>query len=87
MTVEKRTRSVEGKVVSNRANKTISVSVERRLKHPLYGKYISRTTKYLAHDAENECGIGDIVVIEECRPLSKNKSWQLQRVVERAVVV
>jgi len=80
-------RTVEGKVVSNKAEKTISVMVERREKHPLYGKYIRKSTKFLAHDEANECGEGDTVVIEECRPLSKNKSWRLIKVVEKAIVV
>ncbi len=80
-------RTVEGKVVSNKAEKTISVMVERRVKHPLYGKYIRKSTKFLAHDESNECGEGDTVQIEECRPLSKNKSWRLVKVVEKAVVV
>jgi len=80
-------RTVEGKVVSNKAEKTISVLVERRVKHPLYGKFIRKSTKFLAHDENNECGEGDTVQIEECRPLSKNKSWRLVKVVEKAVVV
>jgi len=80
-------RTVEGKVVSNKAEKTISVMVERRVKHPLYGKYIRKSTKFLAHDENNECGEGDTVQIEECRPLSKNKSWRLVKVVEKAIVV
>ena len=79
-------RTVEGKVVSNKAEKSISVLVERREKHPLYGKYIRKSTKFLAHDEDNECGEGDTVLIEECRPLSKNKSWRLVKVVEKAVV-
>jgi small subunit ribosomal protein S17 len=80
-------RTVEGKVVSNKAEKTISVMVERRVKHPLYGKFIRKSTKFLAHDENNECGEGDTVQIEECRPLSKNKSWRLVKVVEKAIVV
>lgn len=80
-------RTVEGRVVSNKAEKTISVMVERRVKHPLYGKYIRKSTKFLAHDEANECGEGDTVQIEECRPLSKNKSWRLVKVVEKAVIV
>jgi len=80
-------RTVEGKVVSNKAEKTISVLVERRVKHPLYGKYIRKSSKFLAHDESNECGEGDTVQIEECRPLSKNKSWRLVKVVTKAVVV
>ena len=80
-------RTVEGTVVSNKAEKTISVMVERRIKHPLYGKYIRKSTKFSAHDEKNECSEGDKVVIEECRPLSKNKSWRLVKVVDKAVVV
>ena len=80
-------RTVEGKVVSNQAEKTISVLVERKVKHPLYGKYIRTSSKFLAHDESNECGNGDTVVIEECRPLSKHKSWRLVKIVEKAVVV
>jgi len=79
-------RTVEGTVVSNKAEKTISVLVERRIKHPLYGKYIRKSTKFAAHDEKNECSEGDTVVIEECRPLSKNKSWRLVKVVDKAVV-
>ncbi len=85
--VSESARTVEGKVVSNKAEKTISVLVERKVKHPLYGKYIRTSTKFMAHDEGNECGEGDTVVIEECRPLSKNKSWRLVKVVEKAVVV
>ena len=79
-------RTVEGKVVSNKAEKTISVMVERRVKHPLYGKYIRKSTKFLAHDETNECGEGDTVLIQECRPLSKNKSWRLVKIVNKAIV-
>ena len=78
-------RTEEGKVVSNKAEKTISVMVERKVKHPLYGKVIRRSTKFLAHDESNECGEGDTVVIEECRPLSKNKTWRLVKVVAKAI--
>jgi small subunit ribosomal protein S17 len=87
MTENTGARTVEGKVVSSKAEKTISVLVERRVKHPLYGKFINKSTKFLAHDESNECGEGDTVVIEECRPLSKNKSWRLVKVVEKAVIV
>lgn len=87
MTENTGARTVEGKVVSNKAEKTIAVLVERRVKHPLYGKYITKSTKFLAHDETNECGEGDTVVIDECRPLSKNKSWRLVKVVEKAIVV
>jgi len=76
-------RTIVGRVVSNKMDKTVSVAIERRIKHPVYGKYIRRTTKVLAHDAANECNIGDRVSISECRPISKNKSWAVVDVVER----
>ncbi len=75
-------------IVSDTAvNKSITVMVERRVKHPLYGKYITRSTKLHAHDANNECGIGDTVSITECRPISKTKSWRLVDVIEKAKIV
>jgi small subunit ribosomal protein S17 len=77
-------RLLTGKVVSNKMDKTIAVSVERLVKHPTYGKYIRRTTKLLAHDESNECKEGDTVSIKPCRPMSRRKSWMLVRVVERA---
>ena len=77
-------RQITGKVVSNKMDKTISVSVERLVKHPVYGKYIRRTTKYLAHDEENACGEGDVVSIAECAPISKRKAWRVVEVLERA---
>ena len=80
----KRIRTITGKVVSNKMNKTVAVSVERKVKHPMYGKYVRKTSKYLAHDEDNACNEGDIVTIAECRPLSKNKSWRLVEIVERA---
>ena len=76
-------RTLTGKVVSDRGDKTITVLVERLVKHPVYGKYIRRSTKLLAHDEKNECRSGDKVTIAECRPLSKRKSWTLDRIVER----
>lgn len=78
-------RSVTGKVVSDGMDKTITVLIERRVKHPMYGKYVRKSTKLLAHDESNECKVGDTVTIAECRPLSKRKSWRLERIVERAV--
>lgn len=81
---EKSARTLTGTVVSNKMNKTISVSVERLVKHPTYGKYVRRTTKLLAHDENNECRAGDTVAIAECRPLSRHKAWRLVRVIERA---
>lgn len=78
-------RTLTGRVVSNRMDKTAAIAVERLVKHPLYGKYIRRTTKVLAHDENNECQIGDTVSIAETRPLSKRKAWQVVEIVERAV--
>ena len=77
-------RTLTGKVVSGAMNKSITVSVERLVKHPMYGKYIRRTSKLMAHDENNECHTGDVVIIAECRPLSKNKSWRLESIMERA---
>ena len=77
-------RTATGKVVSDKMNKTITVLIERRVKHPIYGKFISRSTKLKAHDEENVCNLGDIVTIRECAPISKTKSWTLVDVVEKA---
>ena len=77
-------RTLSGKVVSNKMDKSIVVLVERQVKHPLYGKYIKRSTKIHAHDEQNECNIGDLVTIRETRPVSKTKSWALVEVTERA---
>jgi small subunit ribosomal protein S17 len=77
-------RTVTGRVVSDKMDKTVSVAIERLIKHPVYGKYVRRTSKVLAHDAANECKAGDRVAISECRPISKNKSWSVVNVVERA---
>ena len=85
--VAKVTRSLTGRVVSNKMEKTITVVIERKVRHPFYQKYIRRRTKLHAHDENNECGQGDLVVIEECRPLSKSKSWRLVKVVEKATTV
>jgi len=82
--LKKAIRTLTGTVVSNRMQKSITISVERRVKHPLYGKYITKTTKLKAHDEANECNIGDLVSITECRPISKSKSWKLHEIVERA---
>lgn len=76
-------RTVTGRVVSEKMDKTITVLVERRVKHPLYGKYITRSTKLHAHDENNECREGDVVSIISCRPISKSKSWRLVKIVER----
>lgn len=84
MTEAKQIRTLTGKVVSNKADKTITVMIERVVKHPIVGKYIKRRTKLQAHDEQNECNPGDTVSITECRPLSKHKSWRLVEIVERA---
>ncbi|MEM6998609.1 MAG: 30S ribosomal protein S17 [Pseudomonadota bacterium] len=84
---QKPAKTVTGKVISNKMDKTISVLVERTVKHPLYGKYIRRSTKLMAHDETNECSEGDVVIIEASRPISKNKAWRLQKVVSKAQVV
>jgi len=73
-----------GVVVSNKMDKTITVVVNRKVKHPIYGKFINKTKKFAAHDETNDCGIGDTVKIMETRPLSKNKRWRLVEVIERA---
>lgn len=79
----KKTRT--GSVVSNRMEKSIVVRVERKVRHKLYGKYIKQSVKYLADDPENSCNVGDIVLIEECRPLSKKKRWRLRDIIRQAV--
>ncbi|MGI9342766.1 MAG: 30S ribosomal protein S17 [Gammaproteobacteria bacterium] len=81
---DKNVRTLTGKVVSDKMNQTVSVAVGRVVKHPVYGKYLRRTTKVLVHDQENTCNEGDVVSIAECRPISKNKSWRLVEVLERA---
>ncbi|MFM7217319.1 MAG: 30S ribosomal protein S17 [Bacteroidota bacterium] len=73
-----------GVVVSNKMDKSIVVSVERKVKHPMYGKFIKKTTKFMAHDEKNESNVGDLVMIAETRPLSKNKCWRLKQILERA---
>ena len=78
------TRTVEGRVVSNKMNKSVTILVERQVKHPLYGKYIRRSTKLHAHDEENACNEGDVVRVSECRPLSKTKNWRVVEIVTRA---
>jgi len=83
MAAEKRTRTVTGRVVSNKMDKTITVLIERRVRHPLYGKYMTRSSKVHAHDADNQCGIGDLVTVAETRPISKSKCWNLVEVVEK----
>ena len=82
--VKNTARTLMGKVVSDKMDKTITVLIERRVKHPLYGKYLSKSSKLKAHDEENTCNIGDVVTIAESRPLSKSKSWALVNIEERA---
>ena len=83
---EQKIRTVQGRVVSNKMDKSITVVVERFVKHPIYGKFIKRSTKLHAHDENNVCNKGDVVTIRECRPLSKSKTWTLVDVVEKAGV-
>jgi len=77
-------RTLQGRVVSDKMDKSITVLIDRKVKHPIYGKFIRRSTKVHAHDESNECGIGDVVVVEQCRPLSKSKTWRLVKVVTKA---
>ncbi|TEW52200.1 30S ribosomal protein S17 [Psychromonas algicola] len=81
---ETNTRTLQGKVISAKMEKSIVVAIERKVKHPLYGKFMKRTTKLHAHDETNQCSEGDIVLISECRPLSKKKSWTLDKIVTKA---
>jgi len=83
--MERNLRKVRiGKVVSNKMDKSITITVERRVKHPLYGKFVQKTTKLIAHDEQNACGIGDTVKVMETRPLSKNKRWRLVEIIDKA---
>jgi small subunit ribosomal protein S17 len=81
---EQTSRTVQGRVVSNKMEKSITVAVERKVKHPIYGKFIKRTTKLHAHDETNQCNEGDVVTLRECRPLSKSKNWMLVDVITKA---
>lgn len=83
-TEKKQQRTVQGRVVSNKMDKTVTVLVERQVKHELYGKYIRRSTKLHAHDADNSCNEGDVVRVAECAPMSKTKNWRVVEIVERA---
>jgi len=84
---ETKIRTATGRVVSDKMDKTITVLIERKEKHPIYGKYVKRSTKLHAHDESNECGMGDLVTIKETRPYSKSKSWALVTIEERAAKV
>jgi small subunit ribosomal protein S17 len=81
---ESKIRTLQGKVISAKMDKSIVVAIERKVKHPLYGKFMKRTTKLHAHDETNQCAEGDVVSIKECRPLSKTKSWTLVEIVTKA---
>ncbi|MBT9110079.1 30S ribosomal protein S17 [Pseudomonas aeruginosa] len=84
---QKTVRTLTGRVVSDKMDKTVTVLIERRVKHPIYGKYVKRSTKKHAHDESKQCRIGDLVTIRETRPLAKTKAWTLVDIVERAVEV
>lgn len=84
---EKTERTIIGKVVSNKMDKTITVLIERRVKHPVYGKYVTKSSKVHAHDESNECQNGDIVTVKQVRPISKSKTWMLVSIEERAAQV
>lgn len=84
-TAEKLQRTLTGTVTSDKMQKSVTVLIERRVKHPKYGKFINRSTKLHVHDENNECGTGDVVVIEQCRPISKTKAWRLVKIIEKAV--
>lgn len=84
---KKRTRTLTGRVVSNKMDKSITVLVERRVKHPVYGKYMTKSSKVHAHDEKNECNVGDLVSLSESKPISKTKAWQLVSILENALVV
>lgn len=81
----KKQRVLTGRVVSDKMDKTVTVVIDRLVKHPMYGKYVRRSSKFHVHDENNECKVGDKVTIQQCRPLSKTKSWMLAEVVERTV--
>ena len=87
MSESKLARMASGVVTSNKMDKTITVSIERKVKHPLYGKYIKRTNKIHAHDPKNQCQEGDLVTIEETRPISKTKAWKLKSVDTKATII
>lgn len=81
---DKTKKTRQGAVISNKMDKSVVVLVERKIPHKLYGKYVRQRVKYMAHDAGNQCQIGDLVLIEECRPLSKRKRWLVRTIIERA---
>jgi small subunit ribosomal protein S17 len=82
--IPRASRALVGRVVSDKMDKTVTVLVERRVTHPLYGKVVRRSNKYHAHDEKNECHEGDLVMIEQCRPIARNKAWRVVRLVEKS---
>lgn len=87
MSESRHKKQLVGTVVSNAMNKSVTVVVKRQIKHPKYKKFVRREKKYMAHDANNECEVGDQVMIQECRPLSKNKRWMVHKTITKAVKV
>jgi small subunit ribosomal protein S17 len=87
MSEAKNKRQLTGRVVSDKMQKTVTVLVERRVKHPLYGKFMTRSSRFHAHDEARECREGDLVLIEECRPIAKTKTWRVIQLVEKAKIV
>jgi small subunit ribosomal protein S17 len=87
MSEVKNKRQLTGRVVSDKMQKTVTVLVERRVKHPLYGKFMTRSSRFHAHDEARECKEGDLVLIEECRPIAKTKTWRVIQLVEKAKIV
>lgn len=87
MSESKNVRILQGKVVSDKMDKTVTVLIERKVKHPLYGKVIRRSSKIHAHDEQNQFSVGDVVLVEESRPLSKTKSWKVKELIEKAKIV
>jgi len=81
---EAKTRTIQGRVISDKMEKSITVLIERRVKHPIYGKFMTRSTKLKAHDETNQCNEGDVVTIRECAPISKSKSWTLVDIITKA---
>ncbi|QJC36148.1 30S ribosomal protein S17 [Enterobacteriaceae endosymbiont of Donacia cincticornis] len=84
--MQKRMKTLKGKVISNKMQKSIVVHITKLVKHPVYGKYINRTTKLHVHDEKNKCNIGDLVEIKESRPLSKTKSWILIKIIKKSII-
>lgn len=87
MSTEKNIRTLQGKVVSDKMDKTVTVLIERKVKHPLYGKIVRKSTKIHAHDGQNQYAVGDVVIIEETRPFSKTKAWVVKELIEQSKVI